>query len=50
MYHIYRDDPWGNKVPFFSAGKDVADRLVRERDDITLVVEVPNSVSTIIKM
>lgn len=38
MYHLFKDDPWGNKIPFLTVVKDVADRLVRERDDITKVV------------
>lgn len=50
MYHIYKEDFFGNNEPFFVAPKAVADRMVNERDDIALVVDVPPSVSTIIKM
>jgi hypothetical protein len=50
MYHIYKDDLWGNKIPILVAGKPVADRVVRTRRDITQVVEVPSNVSTIIKL
>lgn len=50
MYHIWKKDFFGNKVPFFVAPKAVADRMVKDCDDIALVVEVPRNVSTIIKM
>lgn len=49
-YHLFKYDPWGNKIPFFVAGKEVADRLVTTRDDIALAVEVPRGVKTIINM
>ena len=51
MYHLFKNDPWGNKVPYLVADRQTADRLVLdERIDITKVVEVPRSVQTIIKM
>ena len=52
MYHIFKDDPWGNKVPYMSVSrKEVADMLVKSgKDFVTKVVEVPRSKSTIIMM
>lgn len=51
MYHLFKNDLWGNKVPYLVADKPTADRLVLdERIDITRVVEVPRNVHTIIKM
>lgn len=52
MYHFFKDDPWGNKVPWLSVNsKDVADRLLRtNKDIITKVVCVPRNVKTLIKM
>ena len=52
MYHLFKDDPWSNKVPYLSVSKkEVADRLVKDSQlTITKVVEVPRSKSTIILM
>ena len=51
MYHLFKNDLWGNMVPYLVADKPTAERLVLdERIDITKVVEVPRSVQTIIKM
>ena len=52
MYYLYKDDPWGNKVPYMAANhKDIADRLVRENGgSVTRVVEVPRNVQSLIMM
>lgn len=52
MYHFFKDDLWGNKVPVMSIGdKHVADEyLERHRSLITRVVEVPRSKQSIILM
>ena len=51
MYHMYKDDPWGNKVPYMIGTKEAADMLMKKfRHVITRVVEVPNNMSALIKM
>lgn len=52
MFCMYRDDPWGNKVPYMVAHtEDAATRLLKSgKDFITRIVEVPMNVSTLIKM
>lgn len=51
MYHLFKNDLWGNRVPYLVADKPTADRLLEDsRNDITQVVEVPKNVSTLIKM
>lgn len=52
MYHIFKDDPWGNKIAVMSIGdKRSADAYVkRNKDIVTKVVNVPRSKSTIILM
>ncbi len=52
MYHLFKDDPWGNKVPYMTVNhKEVADRLLKAgKDFITLVVNVPRNVQSLMKM
>ena len=52
MYHFFKDDLWGNKVPVMSIGdKHDADKyLERHRSLITRVLEVPRNKQTIILM
>lgn len=51
MYQLYKDDMWGNKVPFMVATKPFADQLVCEmKREITRVVDVPRNVQALIKM
>lgn len=52
MYHIFKNDMWGNKVPIMTVSrKDDADAFVeRNRHIVTRVTEVPRSKSTIILM
>ena len=52
MYHFFKNDPWGNKIPVMSiSGKDAADEfLKRNRSQITLVVEVPRNKQSLILM
>lgn len=51
MYQLYKDDMWGNKVPFMVASKPFADQLVRDlKHEITRVVDVPRNVQALIKM
>lgn len=51
MYHLFKDDLWGNKVPYMVADKPTADRLVTEEGSvITKAVEVPRNVQTLIMM
>lgn len=51
MYHLFKNDMWGNKVPYLVTDKPTADRLVRDVEiDITKAVEVPRNVQTLIKM
>ncbi|MBQ9645350.1 MAG: hypothetical protein IJV24_03200 [Prevotella sp.] len=51
MYRLFKDDLYGNKVPYLVADKPTADRLVTDkRNDITLAVEVPRNVRTLIMM
>lgn len=52
MYHLFKEDPWGNRIPYLSVSKKVvADELLKDKQiGITKVVEVPRSKSTIILM
>lgn len=52
MYHLFKEDPWGNKIPIMSVShKDTATQLIKGyKGSITQVLEVPRSKSTIIKM
>ena len=52
MYILYKDDPWGNKIPCMAvATEDVAARLTNDpAGAITRVVEVPRNVQSLIKM
>lgn len=50
MFLLFKDDPWGNKIPYMAATKEVADRIVREKKEITRIVEIPRNVQTLIKM
>ena len=52
MYHSFKDDLWGNKVPVMSIGdKRMADEyLERHRSLITRVVEVPRNKQSSILM
>lgn len=52
MYHFFKDDLYGNKVPVMSIGdKHVADEyLRRNRRLITRVVEVPRNKQSLILM
>lgn len=52
MYHLFKDDLWGNKVPYLSVSdKKTATHLMKDVElAITKVVEVPRSKSTIILM
>lgn len=52
MYHLFKDDLWGNKVPYLTVSDErTATRLMKDdRIAITKVVEVPRSKSTIILM
>ena len=52
MFHLFKNDPWGNKVPYLSVSDEqTATRLVKDSQlTITKVVEVPMSKSTIILM
>ena len=51
MYQLYKDDMWGNKVPYMVATKPFADQLVRNmKGEITRVVPMPRNVQTLIKM
>jgi len=51
MYQLYKDDMWGNKVPYMVADHDTATRLMKDaRNEITRVVNVPRNVQSLIKM
>lgn len=51
MYQIYKDDQWGNKVPFIVATKPFEDQVVREmKHVITRIVDVPTNVQSLIKL
>ena len=52
MYHLFKDDPWGNKTPYMTvSNEDTATQLMKDyKGSITQVLEVPRSKSTIIKM
>lgn len=51
MYQLYKDDLYGNKVPYMVATKPFADRLMRDlKHEITRVVDVPRNVQALIKL
>ena len=51
MYYLFKDDPWGNKIPYMAVNYEkVATRLMQDNDDITKVVNVPRNVQSLIKM
>lgn len=52
MYHFFKDDPWGNKIPVIVIGdKHVADEFLKHnRSQITRVVEVPRNKQSLILM
>ena len=52
MYHLFKDDLWGNKVPYLTVSDErTATRLMKDEElAITKVVEVPRSKSSIILM
>ena len=52
MYYMYKDDPWGNKVPIMAiSGARNADAFWRRNKDIiTKIVRVPRNVQMLIKM
>lgn len=52
MYHFFKNDPWGNKVPVMSIGeKRVTDEcLERHQNLITRIVEVPRRKQLILLM
>ena len=49
---MFKDDIYGNKVPYMAVNsKNTADRLLKSgKDFITIVIEIPKSVRSIIKM
>lgn len=52
MYHLFKDDLWGNKVPYLTVSDErTATHLMKDVElAITKVVEVPRSKSSIILM
>ena len=51
MIHLFKDDMWGNKVPYMTVSREVADELVKDSHiAITKIVDVPRSTRTIICM
>ena len=52
MYILFREDPWGNRVPHMAVNhREVASELMRRgKGFITRVWEVPRNVQTLIKM
>ncbi|MBO4499113.1 MAG: hypothetical protein J5732_02535 [Bacteroidaceae bacterium] len=52
MYHLMKDDPWGNKIPVMSISSkhDVETYLERHRTLITRIVEVPRNKQSLILM
>lgn len=51
MYCLFKDDAFGNKVPYMVATKPFADQLVSDlKGSITRVVEVPKSKESLIMM
>ena len=50
MYHLLKEDAWGNKVPYVTVSdKETATRLMKD-GYARKVIEVPRSKSTIIMM
>lgn len=51
MYYLFKDDPWGNKVPFMAATKPFADRLLQDgKSAVTRVVNVPRNAQSLISV
>lgn len=52
MYHLFKNDLWGNRIPYVTVSdEDTATRLMEDKDlAITKVLQVPPSKSTIIMM
>ena len=52
MYHLFKDDLWGNKVPYMTVSDEqTASRIISNSSiRITKVLEVPRSKGTIIMM
>lgn len=52
MYPMFKDDPWGNKVPLMSIAREsVADDFLQKHKDIvTRVVKVPRNVKSLIEI
>lgn len=51
MYRLFKDDLWGNKVPYLVADRPTSDRLVTDRrNGITRSVEVPSRARTLLMM
>ena len=49
---MFKDDPWGNKVPYMAANsQEAATKILKAgKDIITKVIEVPSNVQSLIKM
>lgn len=49
---MYKDDPWGNKVPIMSIadGRAADDFLKNHKNIISRVVKVPRNVQSLIEM
>lgn len=51
MYYLFKDDPWGNKIPFMAATKPFADRLLQDgKSAVTRVVNVPRDAQSLISV
>ena len=52
MYYLFKNDPWGNKVPYMAVNnEEVATRLMNAVENfITKVVRVPRNVQSLIQM
>lgn len=49
MYYLFKNDPFGNKVPMMVATEPFADQLLKEMSgEITRVVVVPRNVKSLI--
>ena len=52
MYHFYKDDPWGNKVPLMSIAREsvATDFIKKHKNVVTQVVNVPRDVQSLIEI
>lgn len=52
MYHVYKDDPWRNKVPLMSFTREsVANDFIKKHKSIvTRIVNVPRDIQSLIIM